>query len=411
MSGTAEPPQVTWKDVEVATRHLAGLVDRTPSTYSRTLSSITGAEVVVKFENLQYTGSFKDRGAANRLLALTADQRRRGVVAVSAGNHAQGVAYHAARLGVQATILMPVTAPLAKVANTARLGAAIIQHGATVSEAMERLDELQAEGLTLVHPFDDPLVVAGQGTVGVELLTDHPDLEVIVVPVGGGGLISGICVAAEHLAPDCRVVGVQAALYPYAALALGRLAEGGHPLGGNSVADGIAVKRPGRLALATLARCGVELLTVPEARIEEAIGLLAEVEKTVAEGAGAASLAALLEHPTRFAGRRVGIVISGGNIDPRLLASVILRSLVRQGRLTRMRVETDDLPGNLARVAAVIAAEGGNLIEVAHQRLLSAVPLRRVDIDLLVETMDLAHLDRIRRHLTRAGDEVELIDP
>jgi threonine dehydratase len=238
---------VTWSDVEAAARRLAGVVDRTPSAPSRTLSGITGAEVVVKFENLQFTGSFKDRGAANRLMLLSPEERARGVVAVSAGNHAQGVAYHAARLGVSATILMPVTAPLAKVANTARLGARIVQHGATLAEAMERLPELQEEGRILIHPYDDPAVIAGQGTVGLELLTDHPDLDVVVVPVGGGGLISGITVAAHHLAPSCQVVGVQAAGYAYMAAALNAASMPPLP-SGHSIADGIAVKSPGVIA-------------------------------------------------------------------------------------------------------------------------------------------------------------------
>jgi threonine dehydratase len=412
---------VTFEDIADAARHLDGLVDHTPAARSRILSAITGADVVVKFENLQFTGSFKDRGAANRLLALTPAQRRAGVVAVSAGNHAQGVAYHATRLGIPVTVLMPTTAPLAKVANTVRLGATVIQHGITVTEAMERLGELEGAGLTLVHPYDDPLVIAGQGTVGLELLDEYPDLEAMVVPVGGGGLIAGICVAAERLAPHCEIVGVQSERFPFAALALGGAdppitppegsATGTRAGTGVSIADGIAVKRPGALPLSILAAHGIEVTTVPEHRIEEAIGLLAEVEKTVAEGAGAAGLAALLHRPERFTGRRVGIVLTGGNIDPRLLSSVLLRSLVRQGRLTRMRVETDDLPGQLAAIAAVVGASGGNLIEVTHQRLLSAVPLRRVDVDLLVETRDAAHLDRIRAALAEGGHEVTLIEP
>ena len=337
---------VTFEDITDAARHLEGLVDRTPAARSRTLSAITGADVVVKFENLQFTGSFKDRGAANRLLALTPAQRRAGVVAVSAGNHAQGVAHHATRLGIPVTVLMPITAPLAKVANTVRLGARVIQHGATVAEAVERLGELEAEGLTLVHPYDDPLVIAGQGTVGLELLTEHPDLDAVVVPVGGGGLIAGVGVAAEHLAPGCEVVGVQSDRFPYAAVALGRAdPPAPAPVGagsGVSIADGIAVKRPGAIPLAILARLGTEVLTVPEHRIEEAIGLLAEVEKTVAEGAGAAGLAALLDQPARFDERRVGIIVSGGNIDPRLLSSVSTRMRVRRPWRTRLRRSTDD---------------------------------------------------------------------
>jgi threonine dehydratase len=400
--------EVTFDDV-LAARRIGELVERTPSARSRTLSAITGAEVVVKFENLQFTGSFKDRGAANRLLALDPGQRRRGVVAASAGNHAQGVAYHAQRLGVPATIVMPVTAPLTKVANTIQLGATVLQHGATVSEAAVLVEELRAGGLTVVHPYDDPLVVAGQGTVALELLADHPDLEVVVVPVGGGGLCTGVALAVSALAPACRVVGVQAEQYPHLICELeGRPLPVAAP--GNSLADGIAVKRPGAIALRQLPRLGVELTTVSEARIEEAVGLLAEVEKTVAEGAGAVPLAALLQWPDLFRGRRVGLVLSGGNIDPRLLSSVVLRSLVRQGRLTHMRVETDDLPGSLGRIATAVGEAGGNLVEVAHERLLRAVPARRVDVDLLVETLDAAHLGRVVARLRQDGHAVALLD-
>ncbi|MFN0090647.1 MAG: threonine ammonia-lyase [Acidimicrobiales bacterium] len=411
-----ESPGVGFADGVLAAGRLAGAVVRTPAAASRTLAEITGAaEVVVKFENLQFTGSFKDRGALNRLLALSPEQRRRGVLAVSAGNHAQGVAYHAGRLGIPATIVMPTTAPLTKLANTARLGAEIVQVGLTVSEAADEGARLAAErGLLLVHPYDDPLVIAGQATVGLELLADHPDLEVLVVPVGGGGLLAGIALAAAELAPSCELVGVQSELYPAMAAALaGRapVAAQGAGLGGNSIADGIAVKRPGRLTTALLAAAGVEMLTVPEARLEEAVGLYLEVEKTVAEGAGAAPLAALLHRPERFAGRRVGLVLSGGNIDPRLLSSVILRSLLRQRRLSWLRVETDDLPGRLGAVATAVGAAGGNLVEVAHQRLLGELPIRRVDVDLLVETIDAAHLERILRALESTGLAVEVLDP
>lgn len=400
-----------WDDVAAASLTLAGLVDRTPAAPSRTLSAICGCEIVVKFENLQFTGSFKDRGAANRLAALSDAERERGVVAASAGNHAQGVAYHAARLGIPATILMPASAPLSKVANTRRLGATIVQHGATLAEAMEKLPEALAGGATLIHPYDDALVVAGQGTAAVEFLTDFPDLDILVVPVGGGGLITGCALAARRLAPRCEVVGVQTSAYPYLAAMLDNIEAPVASAGTVSVADGIAVKTPGAIACALLPALGVRCMTVSEGRIEEAIGLYLEVEKTVAEGAGAAPLAAILAAPERFAGKRVGLILSGGNIDPRLLSSVIQRALVRQGRLTRMRVETDDLPGNLARIATVIGREGGNLIEVTHQRLLSGVPVRRVDIDFLVETLDPAHLARIEAALSVQGDKVELIDP
>ena len=406
--GSPPVPELAFADVAAA-RRIEGAVERTPSARSRTLSDITGAEVVVKFENLQFTGSFKDRGAANRLLVLSQEERRRGVVAVSAGNHAQGVAYHAARLGIPATIVMPLTAPLTKVANTERLGAAVVQSGATLAEAALAVDELLGEGRTLVHPYDDPFVVAGQGTVGLELLADHPDLEVVVVPVGGGGLCTGIALAAAELAPRCRVVGVQTELYPQLVARLtGRPLPTGQAR--STLADGIAVKAPGAIALHHLPRLGVELVTVSEAGIEQAVGLYLEVEKTVAEGAGAVALAALLEHPDRFRGRRTGLILSGGNIDLRLLSSVGLRSLVRQGRLTHLRVETDDLPGNLARVATLIGDEGGNLVEVTHERLLGAVPPRRVDIDLLVETRDRGHLVRIVDRLRGQGLAVALVE-
>jgi threonine dehydratase len=316
---------------------------------------------------------------------------------------------------------MPITAPLSKVANTMRLGATIVQHGATLAEAMERLPDLLAGGATLVHPYDDPLVVAGQGTAAVEFFADVadlglPELDVLVVPVGGGGLLTGCALAANHLAPRCEVLGVQTESYPFLAAALrgGEFAATPVPAGLVSIADGIAVKQPGQIARAVLPGLGVGCVTVSEGRIEEAIGLLVEVEKTVAEGAGAAPLAAVLDDPERFAGRRVGLLLTGGNIDPRLLSSVLQRALVRQGRLTRLRVETDDLPGNLARIATVIGREGGNLIEVTHQRLLSGAPARRVDIDFLIETLDAAHLGRIRAALAANGDtagDLGLMEP
>ncbi|MDY7100381.1 MAG: threonine ammonia-lyase [Actinomycetota bacterium] len=406
------PATVGWADVVAAADRLGDAIPRTPTARSRTLSEIAGADVIVKFENLQFTGSFKDRGALNKLLSLDDDQRRRGVVAASAGNHAQGVAHHAAKLGIAATIVMPVTAPLTKVASTTRLGARVLQEGRTVTDAAELAERLvDEEGLTLVHPYDDPLIVAGQGTAGAELFedTDRP-LDVVLVPVGGGGLASGIAIAAAELSPATKVIGVQTELYPSM---VDRLA--GRPYqprtDATSIADGIAVKRPGELTSHLLASHGVEMLTVSEARIEEAVGLLVEVEKTVTEGAGAIGLAALLGNGERFAGMRCGIVLSGGNIDPRLLASVILRSLVRQGRLTHLRVEADDLPGNLARVAGRIGELGGNLIEVSHDRLLNATPARRVDLDLLVETLDAGHLARIRAGLEADGHDVDVVDP
>jgi threonine dehydratase len=427
-------PLPTFADVAAAAEALPGLVDRTPAPVSRTLSELAGCTIVLKLENLQFTGSFKDRGAAYRLLQLGPEERRRGVIAASAGNHALGVAHHAARLGCPAVIVVPVSAPLAKVANAMRLGARVIQHGSALSEAVELVNRLAAEeGLTIVHPYDDRFVIAGQGTVGLELFDDHPDLDDLVVPVGGGGLLGGISLVAAERAPGCRLVGVQSERYPALVerlRALGQapadgpaapgapegstgtgLAPEAPPPGGSSIADGIAVKRPGRLTVPLLAAAGVEPVTVPEARIEEAVGLLVEVEKTVAEGAGAAALAAVLARPERFAGRKVGVVVSGGNIDLRLLSSVILRALVRQQRLTRLRVECDDLPGNLGRVATLIGEAGGNLVEVAHQRLLGEIPVRRVDLDLLVETLDDRHLQRVLAALHRAGYGVAVVEP
>ncbi len=400
----------TFADVEAAAARIGHLVEHPPTTISRTLSELTGATIVLQFENLQFTGSFKDRGAANRLSRLTDDERRRGVIAASAGNHAQGVAYHARRLGIPATIVVPTSAPLAKVANTMRLGATIVLHGTTLAESAALVVErAAAEGLVVIPPYDDADVIAGQGTVALELLAVHPDLDDLVVPVGGGGLFAGMTLVARQLAPTCRLLGVQSALYPSMVQELA-----GQPVaiaGGTSIADGIAVKAPGRLTSAILREAGVAMTTVSEARIEEALGLLLEVEKTVTEGAGAAGLAAVLDDPERFRGRKVGLVLSGGNIDLRLLSSVILRSLVRQRRLTRLRVETDDLPGNLGRVATEIGRLGGNLVEVAHQRLLTEIPARRVDLDLLVETLDAAQLDGILHGLAEAGFVVERLDP
>jgi threonine dehydratase len=413
---TAPPGRPDGADVlptAAAATAIAGLVDRTPTTVSRTLSALLGATIVLKLENLQFTGSFKDRGAAYRLEQLDAEQRHRGVIAASAGNHALGVAHHAARLGCPAVIVVPVSAPLAKVANAMRLGARVIQHGATLSESVELVGQLaDAEGLTVIHPYDDRFVIAGQGTVGLELFEDHPDLDDLVVPVGGGGLLGGISLVAADRAPRCRLVGVQTELYP---AIVDRLRPAGRPAtsppSGTSIADGIAVKRPGRLTVPLLEAAAIEAVTVPEARIEEAVGLLVEVEKTVAEGAGAAALAAVLDRPERFAGRKIGVVVSGGNIDLRLLSSVILRALVRQQRLTRLRVECDDLPGNLGRVATIVGDAGGNLVEVAHQRLLGEIPVRRVDLDLLVETLDAAHLQRLLVALGSAGYQVSVIEP
>lgn len=391
---------VTSGDVEAAATAIAGRVVRTPSQPSRTLSAITGANVVVKFENRQFTGSFKDRGAANRLAALTADERARGVIALSAGNHAQGVAHRAAEMGIPATIVMPATAPFSKVVRTRDLGAQVVQEGQSFTEAATAADRIAAErGLVSVHPYDDPLVIAGQGTVGRELLADHPDLDVILVPTGGGGLLSGICLAAEGSATE--IVGVQSRLYSGMVDALaGRT---GGPPASRTVADGIAVKAPGALTLPIVRARAADVITVGEEAIERAVALFAEIEKTVAEGAGAAGLAALVEHPERFAGRRVGIVLSGGNIDSRVLASILMRGLVDSGRVVNLRVEVEDSPGKLAPLVTRISELGANLIDLQHGRLFGTSSATRTGIDLVIEVRDDDHAESVAAGLRAAG--------
>lgn len=400
------PYSITAADVEAAARRIAGDVVRTHSEHSVTLSHVTGADVIVKFENLQFTASFKDRGAASKLRSLTPEERERGVVAVSAGNHAQGVAYHGGRLEIDTTIVMPATAPYTKVRHTRDHGAHVELAGATLAEAAQRAEEIRRdEGRVLVHPYDDPEVMAGQGTVGLELLEDHPDLEVVVVPVGGGGLIAGMATILKDRRPGVTVVGVQSETYPAMARALA-----GEPFessSADSLADGIAVKHPGVLTMPIVRDLVDEILVVPESRIEEAVVLYAEIEKTVAEGAGAAALAALLHRPDLFRGRCTAVVLSGGNIDSRLLASVLLRGLVRDGRVSALRIHLDDLPGQLAPVLAKLADLGANVIEIDHRRLFEPFGPRRVDVDVVIETGDGAHTARVVQGLLEAGYEVE----
>ncbi len=407
MALSAELP-LSLADVEAAHARIAAGIVRTPCLRSRTLSEIHGCDLWIKFENLQYTASFKERGALNRLLQLSAEERRRGVVAASAGNHAQGVAHHARRLGVPATIVMPETTPFVKVDQSERLGARVVLHGQSIEEATAEARRLaREEGLTFIHPYDDPAVVAGQGTVALEMLEQVPDLEVLVVPVGGGGLIGGIAVAARSLRPDIRILGVEAALYPSV---VHRLRGEAPPAGGPTLADGIAVKQPGTLTLALIRALVDEVLLVEEAAIEAAVVALLEIEKTVAEGAGAAPLAAVASHPRPFRGRRVGLVLSGGNIDSRLLSSVILRGLVRSHRLVRYRVSVPDHPGALAGVAAVIARERGNIVDVLHHRAFSRLSVRQTDIDLTIETRNRDHARAIGRALRAAGYHVRRLE-
>jgi threonine dehydratase len=384
---------VTAADVDAAAARIRDAIIETPCTDSRTLSDITGAEVVLKFENLQFTASFKERGARNFLLSIDEAERAKGVVAASAGNHAQGVAHHARLLGIDATIVMPRVTPFTKITRTETLGARVVLHGVTLTEATVEAAAIAARtGATLVPAFDDAAVVAGQGTVALEMLAARPDLEVLIVPVGGGGLISGMAIASKAARPDVEIVGVQSERYASMAGALGQTVE---PPGGTTIAEGIAVTEPGVITTEIVGALVDAMLVVREESIEEAVSLYLEIEKTVVEGAGAASLAAVLEHRERFAGRRVGLVVSGGNIDLRVLSSVILRALARSGRLVRLRLEIMDRPGMLASVATIIGNAGGNIIDVSHHRDLPGVPLKDAVLEVSLETRDRTHAEAI----------------
>jgi threonine dehydratase len=388
-----------------AAQTIAGKVARTPTVAAGRLSALTGATVFLKLENLQHTGSFKVRGALVKLLSLDQAARRRGAIAMSAGNHAQGVAYHCRALGIPATIVMPKNTPFTKVERTAALGARIVLDGETLAEAGERAAVLaRDEGLAFIHPYDDPMIIAGQGTVGIELLDDVPDLDALIVPIGGGGLIAGIATAAKALRPAIRVFGVQTALYP---AMVEKLRGGNVPVrGGSTVAEGIAVKSPGEMTSRIIAALVEDIMLVSEAALERAVNLLVAEEKLVVEGAGAAPLAALLVDGARFAGQRIGLIISGGNIDARLLASILMRGPAPHGRVARLRIEITDVPGMLARICGAIAAEGGNIIEIYHQRLFQDVPVTRADVDVVIETRSAAHLAEIVTRLVGAGFSV-----
>ena len=394
---------VSFKDITAAALGLKGQVVRTPCTHSRVLSRITGAEVWLKFENFQFTASFKERGAFNKISSLSAAERAAGVVAVSAGNHAQGVAYHATRLGIKSIIVMPENTPFTKVRNTRELGGEVILHGETLADAAEfmQAEYIAQRGMTLVHPYDDAMIVAGQGTVALEMLEDAPELDTLVVPIGGGGLIAGMAIAAHGIKPDLQVVGVESAGYPSAYAALQN--DLSLVTGGATIAEGIAVKYIGQLPLAIIREHVAELMRVEEAAIERAIGLLANVEKVVAEGAGAAGLAALITDPARFKGRKVGLVICGGNIDTRLFASVLMRQLVHEQRLISLSIEIEDRPGFLARVAGRIGESGGNIIQVHHERLHAGTHAKRATLEALVEAQDEAHAGQIAADLSAAG--------
>jgi threonine dehydratase len=397
----ADSLAVTLADVYAAAATIRGSVLFTECNQSRTLGAVLGCRVWLKFENLQFTSTFKERGALNRLAALSPEERRRGVIAMSAGNHAQGVAYHARRLGIPAVIVMPVGTPMVKVANTRRLGAEIIISGATLEESGEFTREYgKAHGLIMVHPYDDPLVIAGQGTIALEILDAVPYLDTLVVPIGGGGLISGIAVAAKALNPALRIIGVQARLYP----SMYNVIKGGQlPMRGDTLAEGIAVKAPGRITAEIIRALVDDIVLVSEDQLEGAVAMLMSIEKTVVEGAGAAGLAALMAAPERFAGRDVGLILTGGNIDTRLIASVLTRELAREGRLTQIALDIVDRPGQLAAVAALLAEAGANIVEVSHQRTFSDLPAKGTLLEVVIETRDRAHLDDVMAKLGASG--------
>ena len=404
----ADWPALKAADVAAARQRIEGAVVRTPTLHSKTLSSITGAEVWLKFENLQFTAAYKERGALNALLQMDEGRRARGVIAASAGNHAQGLAYHGARLGVPVTIVMPKTTPTVKVQQTQSHGATIVLHGETYDDAYAHARALEGErGLTFVHPFDHPHIAAGQGTVALEMLADAPDIDTLVIPIGGGGLFTGMGTAARGINPAMRLVGVQAELYPSMYAAIHNVAM---VCDGDTLAEGIAVKQPGDYTHRMVARLADDILLVGERHLERAVSLLLQIEKTVVEGAGAAGLAALLAHPEQFAGRKIGLVLCGGNIDTRLLANVLLRDLARSGRLARLRVRLQDRPGALFNVMRVFADNQVNIIEIYHQRVFTTLPAKGLITDIECEARDRDHLDTLIGALRSAGYQVTPVE-
>ena len=400
---------VTIADIEAARRVIAGQLLRTPMLRAPKLSALTGADVFVKYENLQVTNSFKERGALNKLSALAPAEKKRGVIAMSAGNHAQAVAYHAARLGIPATIVMPVTTPFVKVAATRSHGAEIVLEGETIAEAQIRCEVLRGErNLTLVHPYDDPHVVAGQGTIALEMLEEVPDLDVIVIPIGGGGLIAGNAIAARACKPGVEIVGAEAALYPSLWNALtGEKRETGGP----TLAEGIAVKNVGKLTLPIIRDLVSEIVLVDESHLERAVNCYLTLQKTMAEGAGAAGLAAMLAKPDKFRGKRVGLILCGGNIDPRILASVMVRELERENQIVSFRLTIPDRPGVLGQIATRLGELGANILEVDHKRLFLDVPAKGAKLDVTIETRDGAHARDIFQALFKDGYAPQAIDP
>jgi len=392
---------LTFAQIEAAAERIKGHVERTPCHRSRTLSEITGAEIWVKFENQQFTAAYKERGALNKLLQLTADERRRGVIAASAGNHSQGLAYHASRLGVPVTIVMPRNTPFVKVQQTRAFGAEVVQEGDSYDEAQAHARLIRDErDLVFVHPFNDIDVIAGQGTIALEMLADAPDLDVLPVPIGGGGLIAGVATAAKHLKPEISIIGVEPATFPSFTA---RMRGMGTPNTGQTIAEGIAVRQVGDLGYSIARPLIDDVLLIEEPFFERGVALYCNVEKTVAEGAGAASLAAVLAYPERFRGKTVGLILTGGNIDTRLLASVLTRELVREQRLISLRFIGDDRPGLLGNVSALIGQMGANIVEVTHNRLSLDVPAKGAEFDVMIETRDQRHTQEIIEALRERG--------
>lgn len=401
MTATAKSLPVTLKDIEQAAKVIDGRVVKTPAIRSAVLSELCGANVVLKLENMQHTGSFKPRGALNKLMSLDEKIRAGGVIAASAGNHAQGVAYFARELGIPATIVMPKGTPFTKIARTEALGAKTVMYGDGLLEARDRALEIASQDhLEFIHPYDDAAIIAGQGTIGLELMEAFPDLDAIIVPVGGGGLISGIAIAAKAANPDIEIFGAEAELYP----ALHEVLQGREPKGGGqTIAEGIAVKTPGELNTRIARELVSDVFLCNENELESAVQIYIENQRIVTEGAGAASLAALLANRERFKGKTVGLVVSGGNIDPRVLASILMRGLVREGRMVRLRIQISDTPGVLARVAGLIGETGANIIEVHHQRLFYDLPIKEAEMEVVVETLDMDHVQSLIQHLKDGG--------
>ncbi len=401
-------PHLTLDDVRAAAQRIAGSVVHTPTHHSKTLSEITGANVWLKFENLQFTAAYKERGALNKLLLLTEEQRKRGVIAASAGNHSQGLSYHGTRLGVPVTIVMPRTTPMVKVMQTEQVGGKVVLEGESFDEAYEHALSMEKQlGLTFVHPFDDPDVAAGQGTVALEMLEDAPEIDMLAIPIGGGGLLSGMGTAARALKPDIGLIGVQAQLYPSM---YSKLSGEDLPSGGDTLAEGIAVKQPGEFTSKVIKDLVDEIVLVDEETLERALALLLQIEKTVVEGAGAAGLAAVLAHPEKFAGRNVGLVLCGGNIDTRLLANVLLRDLARSGRLARLRIHLQDRPGSLFKVMHEFDAHHVNILEIYHQRIFTNLPAKGLVTDIECEARDREQLESLIDALRTQGYSVSQVE-